>query len=243
MWYGLLFWEGAVVRVLKSSVMWTLLISVAAVNCYSANVDVLIDDYDSIVVAVGVPSEVLPGETIEVNVYDLGLQFVLSCSIHYEESTGSSIVSYQDGMYLWDENTGELHGFYGSRLSSRAGGGSLIVKLISKIFKKAPKPKGPSTSPNNVRPNIQRAPVPPKSIFGGMTFQDWGKNIVRWGTGAKDARDRIGTITKAEIKELGISNTQVRATIDFYKNEMIRNPGNATADARVKLMEHILSLL
>jgi hypothetical protein len=36
---------------------------------------------------------------------------------------------------------------------------------------------------------------------------------------------------------------QAQAAMAFYKNEMLRNPGNATAAARVKLMEHILSLL
>jgi hypothetical protein len=51
------------------------------------------------------------------------------------------------------------------------------------------------------------------------------------------------TLTKDQIAKLAITRAQAKAGLEFYKNEMMRNPGNATAAARVKLMEHILSNL
>jgi hypothetical protein len=98
-------------------------------------------------------------------------------------------------------------------------------------------------SPNVVNPAIPKVVLPPSTLFGGVTFQHWGRSIVSWGVGAQDALARMQTLTKDQIAKLAITRAQAKAGLEFYKNEMMRNPGNATAAARVKLMEHILSNL
>ncbi len=69
------------------------------------------------------------------------------------------------------------------------------------------------------------------------------RDIIRWGTGAGGAQARQKTITLQELTQAEVTNAQAQAARNFYAGVLAKNPGNAAAAARVKLMDHILSLL
>ena len=102
-------------------------------------------------------------------------------------------------------------------------------------------PKGRS-SPNRVNPNIPAPQVPPDSLFG-RSFQEFGRDVIGWGTGAEGANARAQSITLQELQQGGVTAAQAQAARDFYAGVLARNRGNATADARVRLMDRILQLL
>jgi hypothetical protein len=97
-------------------------------------------------------------------------------------------------------------------------------------------------SPNRVNPNVPAPQVPPDSLFG-RSFQDFGRDVIRWGTGPQGARARMQAITRQELTQAGVTHVQAQAARDFYAGVLARNPGNAAAGARVQLMDRILQLL
>jgi hypothetical protein len=97
-------------------------------------------------------------------------------------------------------------------------------------------------SPNRVNPNAPAPRVPPDSLFG-RSFQDFGRDVIKWGTGPRGAQARMQTITRQELTQAGVTQPQAQAARDFYMGVLARNPGNAAAAARVQLMNHILQLL
>jgi hypothetical protein len=149
------------------------------------------------------------------------------------------------GFYaVYNGQGNQAAGYFGEGILRLLGASATGLRLLKGRAAVGAAPKNvPSSAPNIVNPSIPKAAIPPASLFGGSTFQQWGKGIVNWGSGAKEALARISTLTKLEIQRLGITRAQAQAALDFYKNEMLRNPGNATAAARVTLMEHVLSQL
>ncbi|WP_390622545.1 DUF4951 domain-containing protein [Thermogemmata fonticola] len=59
-----------------------------------------------------------------------------------------------------------------------------------------------------MNPNVPRLSVLPNGLFGGITFQGWGRNIIRWGIGAQGARLRMQSITLQELRQLGVTEEQ-----------------------------------
>lgn len=102
-------------------------------------------------------------------------------------------------------------------------------------------PKG-GPSPNQVNPNIPAPQVPPDSLFG-RSFQEFGRDVIQWGTGAKDASVRAQSITLQELQQGGVTAAQAQAARDFYSVVLARNTANAAAAARIQLMDRILQLL
>jgi hypothetical protein len=84
--------------------------------------------------------------------------------------------------------------------------------------------------------------MPPSSTFG-RSFLNFGKQIIGWGHGAKEARQRIATITLEELKQGCVTKAQAQAAKDFYVGVNARNPGNAAARERIALMNRVIELL
>ena len=101
----------------------------------------------------------------------------------------------------------------------------------------------PAISTNLVNPKVPEPDVPSPDAFGGQTFQDWERNVVRWGSGPQGAIDRIGKLTPSTVTRLDITISQAEAARDFYAGVVARNPGNLAASARVRLMEHIIQTM
>lgn len=97
-------------------------------------------------------------------------------------------------------------------------------------------------SPNQVNPNVPAPQVPPDSLFG-RSFQDFGRDVLRWGTGAEGATARAQGITLQELLQGGVTGAHAQAVRDFYAGVLARNSGNAAAAARVQLADRILQLL
>ena len=94
-----------------------------------------------------------------------------------------------------------------------------------------------------VNTGIERLPIPatPKN----MILPEFGKGIIGWGAGLKDAEARFLNINRADVKTMkqaGLSLAMVQAWQTFYENETLRNPGNPTAPFRAQLMKKIASL-
>jgi hypothetical protein len=93
-----------------------------------------------------------------------------------------------------------------------------------------------------MNPNVPAPWVPPDSLFG-RSSQEFGRDVIGWGTGARDATARAQSITLDELQQRGVTVAQAPAARDFYASVLARNPGNAAAGARVQLMGRILQLL
>lgn len=84
--------------------------------------------------------------------------------------------------------------------------------------------------------------VPPDRLFG-RSFQDFGKQVIGWGTGADGADARSRSITLEELRSAGVTAAQAGVIRDFYTAVLARNPANKAANARVGLANRILLLL
>lgn len=93
-----------------------------------------------------------------------------------------------------------------------------------------------------MNPNVPSPQVPPDHLFG-RSFQDFGKNVIGWGTGADGANARAKSITRGELRSARVTVAQAEAMRAFYAGVLARNPANAAANARVSLANRILQLL
>ncbi|MFI9459763.1 DUF4951 domain-containing protein [Acinetobacter sp. NPDC052428] len=90
---------------------------------------------------------------------------------------------------------------------------------------------------------IKRLPIP--ATPNNMILPEFGKGIIGWGAGSKDAQARFHTVNKVDvekIKQHGVTLEMAQAWQTFYENETLRNPGNPTAPFRAQLMKKIVSL-
>ncbi|WP_216940502.1 DUF4951 domain-containing protein [Acinetobacter sp. BY419] len=94
-----------------------------------------------------------------------------------------------------------------------------------------------------VNSGIERLPIP--ATPNHMILPEFGKGIIGWGAGPKDAEARFLNITQAEVEKMkqeGLTLEMAEAWQTFYENETLRNPGNPTAPFRAQLMKKIVSL-
>jgi hypothetical protein len=94
-----------------------------------------------------------------------------------------------------------------------------------------------------VNNDIERLPIP--ATPNNMILPEFGKGIIGWGAGPKDAEARFLNITQADVermKQQGLTLEMTKAWQRFYENETLRNPGNPTAPFRAQLMKKIVSL-
>jgi hypothetical protein len=87
-----------------------------------------------------------------------------------------------------------------------------------------------------------RLPVPPIPK-GVKNLNEFGTKIMKWGTGSAEARARIGTLSRAELDQGGVTREMAEAWRDFYRNEMVRNPANPSAAGRADLMQRAVEFL
>jgi RHS repeat-associated protein len=71
-------------------------------------------------------------------------------------------------------------------------------------------------------------------------FPEWGRDTVKWGSGAKEAASRAAEITAQEAKALDAA--KVLEAKSFYEAIFREFPSNAAAKARAELMDKILKL-
>ena len=86
-----------------------------------------------------------------------------------------------------------------------------------------------------------RLPVP--EVPAGMSRSEFGNNVMRWGTGNAAARARIGSLTREELEQAGVTRGMALSWRDFYRNEVSRNPSNPSAAGRADLMNAAARLL
>ena len=90
------------------------------------------------------------------------------------------------------------------------------------------------------RPSGDRSPPIPS---GAKTVSEFAQRVMKWGRGNAEARARIGTITREEMMNAGVSHEIAESWRDFYVNEMGRNPANPSAAGRADLMQYVMDLL
>ncbi len=78
----------------------------------------------------------------------------------------------------------------------------------------------------------------PQAPFEG--FAAWGSGVVRWGSRAAGAVDRMRTITAEEAAKL--DREKVQMARDFYQQASRAGRGAGASAARAELMERILDL-
>lgn len=78
-----------------------------------------------------------------------------------------------------------------------------------------------------------------------MSLPEFGSGVIEWGTGPEDAKQRLESIQKFDLKEIqekGTTLVMVEEWQAFYENEVQRNPCNPAASYRAQLMKKIAQL-
>jgi RHS repeat-associated protein len=128
-----------------------------------------------------------------------------------------------------------------------AGGGIKDVSkpaggLLSRFFNWISR-RGGSKVATTVEEEIAATRLSVPQIPGGMSIAEFGKRVMRWGTGNTEARARIATLTKTELQAAGVTREIAETWRDFYMNEMKRVPNNPSAAGRAELMQRAVELL
>ena len=76
-----------------------------------------------------------------------------------------------------------------------------------------------------------------------MSLDEFGKSVMRWGRGDAEARERIETLSAAELLRHGVTQEIAEAWRRFYENEVRRRPKNPSARGRADLMRAAAGLL
>ena len=66
---------------------------------------------------------------------------------------------------------------------------------------------------------------------------------MQWGTEDDAARARIGTLTREELEQVGLTQEMAVAWREFYLRELARNPRYPSAAGRAELMQRAVELL
>jgi hypothetical protein len=77
----------------------------------------------------------------------------------------------------------------------------------------------------------------------GMSNSDFGKNVMKWGTGDQAARERISTLTREELEKAGVTKEMAKSWRDFYQQVKATNPSNPSALGRMELMQKAYEIL
>jgi len=76
-----------------------------------------------------------------------------------------------------------------------------------------------------------------------MGTSEFGKNVMKWGTGDEAARARMATLTKEELQRAGVTKELATQWRDFYREVARITPANPSAAGRADLMERAIELL
>jgi RHS repeat-associated protein len=88
---------------------------------------------------------------------------------------------------------------------------------------------------------VQRLDRP--STPNDMSNTSFGTRVMEWGRGNNDARERIGSLTKEQLENRGVTREMAQQWRDFYVNEVLRIPNNPSARGRAELMQRAVELL
>jgi hypothetical protein len=80
------------------------------------------------------------------------------------------------------------------------------------------------------------------NLPAGMTPKRFGE-VMQWGRGNASARQRIGTLTAADIRDAGINIEMARNWAVAYDAVVRLTPNNPSAAGRADLMRHAARLL
>jgi RHS repeat-associated protein len=93
-------------------------------------------------------------------------------------------------------------------------------------------------------PPIAGASFPPvPKTPPNTTVGQFGKDIMKWGTGDAEARARAVNLTREELQRSGVTREMAEAWRDFYREVVKQTPGNPSAAGRADLMQKALELL
>ncbi len=84
-----------------------------------------------------------------------------------------------------------------------------------------------------------RPPIPASS----RSVRDFGRRVMRWGTGSAAARARMATLTREELEQAGVTRAMAEAWRDFYLHELSLNRDIPSAEGRAELMQRAADLL
>lgn len=84
--------------------------------------------------------------------------------------------------------------------------------------------------------------LPPPATPGGMKLPQFG-DVMGWGGNSAEAVARIPQLTREYLVRNGVTRQMAQEWARFYRNEMLRNPGNPSAPGRAQLMEAAAELL
>ena len=88
---------------------------------------------------------------------------------------------------------------------------------------------------------IEKYPVP--NPPPGVSINEFGNKIMRWGQGNEEARARIATLTREELESGGVTKDMAEKWRDFYRTAVLHNEANPSALGRAELMQRALELL
>lgn len=80
------------------------------------------------------------------------------------------------------------------------------------------------------------------SLPAGMKLGEFGK-LVGWGRRSAEARNRIMTISRADIDLIGLTLEQAQNWVAAYEAVVRLTPQNPSAAGRLELMQHVVRLL
>lgn len=75
-----------------------------------------------------------------------------------------------------------------------------------------------------------------------MKLPEFG-DVMRWGSGDAEALSQIPKLSRAELVRNGATREMAQEWGRFYRNEVLRSPGNPSARGRAALMEAAAELL
>jgi RHS repeat-associated protein len=77
----------------------------------------------------------------------------------------------------------------------------------------------------------------------GISNSEFGQNVMKWGRGDAQARERISTLTREELEKGGVTKEIAKSWRDFYQQVKASNPTNPSAQGRMELMQKAFELL
>jgi hypothetical protein len=86
--------------------------------------------------------------------------------------------------------------------------------------------------------------LPPPAVPLGVSRSQFGSDVIGWGSGESGTLLRLSEInplTVTAMQQRGLTFEMAKEWRNFYANEFLRNANNATANARVMLMNSIIN--
>ncbi len=104
--------------------------------------------------------------------------------------------------------------------------------------------KAEELAASNAPSNLAKLQIDPSYFPKGVTTNtQFGKQVMKRGTGAEGAQTAIRNLTREQLVQGGVTREIAQKWQAFYANEFARNPANLTAKFREELMRKATDLL